>query len=581
MEKIHKCQHTGVLRATKGVRTVFYLMITFLIAASASAWGRWQNTPGKPKQETCIVSGTVVKLAGSAPIKSAKVRLHSVEDQARAYAATTDGGGRFELKHVERGRYRLSVTRNGFVTEEYGQKTPNDPGSILTLAPGQQVKDLLFRLIPWSVITGRILDEDGEPFPWVRVTGLREVYTEGKRKLSPEAEETTNDRGEYRLFGLRPGHYFVSAAYSARNQWLEQASELAPTEEGTSQEQEYVPTYYQGTPDPGRASTITVKPGDEIPSVDILLQRVAAYRIRGRFYNMITHRPGKDVSIMMQPRNSKLAWTTFGFETTVQDKDGSFVLNHVLPGSYTLFGLWFDEGKQYVAKQNIEVGNADVEGVTLTIAPGMAINGQVIWDRKPGLEGDELSVSAYPSEQTYYFGGAARVSLNGAFTLKDVPEDTYQIYVNGMSKDSYVKAVHYGTTDALYDGFTVQRGTDASLEVTLSSRGARVQGIVTDADSLPLAGVWVVLVPEEAHRSHTRMYGEVRTDQYGRYELRGIRPGDYKLFTWEEVEYGAWQDPEFLKPLEEKGQEVKLQEGDQKTANLTAIKSRGPEQENP
>jgi hypothetical protein len=563
-------------RATTRMKTVFHVVIAFLIASSASGQGRSQDSANQPKHETCIVSGMVVKLAGSAPLKSARVELSSVEDRTHVYAATTDADGRFALKNVEPRRYRLTVSRNGFVDQEYGQKTPNDPGSILRLAPGQQVNDLLFRLIPWAVIAGRIRNEDGDPMPWIQVTALREVYTDGKRKLSPDAQETTNDLGEYRLFGLRPGRYFVSATYSARNQGVVE-EEIAPVEESAAQE--YVPTYYPGSPDPAKAATIIVKPGDEIPSVDILLQRVAAYKIRGRIYNMITHRAGKDVSIMMSARNSHLAWSSFVSPTTAQNKDGSFVLNDILPGSYTLTAYWFDEGKTYVAKQNIDVGNADVEGVTLTIAPGITINGHVIWDGKPSLEGDELSISPYSTEQGIDFGGAARVAPNGAFTLKDISEDAYHLSVNGMSKDCYIKAIRYGTADALYDGFTVQRGTDASLEVTLSSRGARVQGTVTDADGLPLAGVWVVLVPEEAHRGQTQMYKKTTTDQYGHFELRGIPPGDYKLFSWEEVENGAWQDPEFLKPFESKGEEIKLQESDQKTMNLTTIKTKSPEQE--
>jgi Carboxypeptidase regulatory-like domain len=558
------------------------LSLTALLLASALA----AQTPGrssagdKPKKkEDCSIAGMVVKLDGSAPLKSARVELRNAEDYSRAYAASTDVGGRFTLKNVERGRYRLTVTRNGFVTQEYGQKTPNDPGSILTLAPGQQVNDLLFRLIPWAVIAGRIRNEDGDPMPWVSVTALREIYTEGKRKLSPDARETTNDLGEYRLFGLRPGRYFVSATYSTRNQGVMELEESAPLAESSAQE--YVPTYYPGSLDPAKAATITVKPGDEIPSVDILLQRVAAYKIRGRIYNMITHRPGKDVSIMLSLRNSHLAWSSFEFQARVQNKDGSFVLNDILPGSYTLSAYWFDEGKSYVAKQNIDVGNADVEGVTLTIAPGMTINGRVIWDGKPGLEGDELSVSLYSPEQIMDFGSAARVSPNAAFTLKDISESTYQLYVNGMSKDCYIKAIRYGMADALYDGFAVQRGTDASLEVTLSSRGARVQGAVTDADGLPVAGVWAVLVPEQAHRGQMQMYRETTTDQYGHFELRGVPPGDYKLFSWDQVENGAWQDPEFLKPFEEKGEEVKLQEGESKSVNLVSIKTAGSEQQNP
>jgi hypothetical protein len=566
-------------RATTGMKTVFHVVVAFLIASSASGQGRSQDSANKPKQEPCTVSGMVAKLAGSAPLKSARVVLIGVEDATRTYATTTDAGGRFTLKNVERGRYRLRVSRNGFVDQEYGQKTPNDPGSILTLAPGQQVNDLLFRLIPWAVIAGRILNEDGEPLPWVQVTALREAYTDGKRKLSPDAQETTNDLGEYRLFGLRPGRYFVSATYSTKNQGVVEMGEAAPVEESFAQG--YVPTYYPGTPDPAKAATITVKPGDEIPSVDVFLQRVAAYKIRGRIYNMITHRPGKDVSIIMLPRNSQLAGSVFNFETAVLDKDGSFVLNDILPGSYTLSAFWFDEGKSYVAKQDIDVGKADVEGVTLTIAPGTNINGRVIWDGKPSLESDELSISPYATEQGIDFGGAARVAPNGSFTLKDISEDTYHLSVNGMSKDCYIKAIRYGMVDALYDGFAVQRGTDASLEVTLSSRGARVQGTVADADSLPIAGVWVVLVPEEAHRGQMQMYKKTTTDQYGHFELRGIPPGDYKLFSWEEVENGAWQDPEFLKPFEEKGEEVKLQEDDHKTMNLTAIKTKNPEQEKP
>jgi len=582
MDDLQTSEDANSSRSCTGKKTILCALIAVFLASFASGQGRSQDSANKPKHETCTVSGMVVKLDGSVPLKSAIVRLSSAEDQTHAYAATTDADGRFTLKNVEPGHYRLTVTRNGFADQEYGQKTPNDPGSILTLAPGQQVNDLLFRLIPWAVIAGRIRNEDGDAMPWVRVTALREIYTEGKRKLSPDAQETTNDLGEYRLFGLRPGRYFVSATYSTKNQMVsgnEDTEEPAPVEESSAQG--YVPTYYPGSPDPAKAATITVKPGDEIPSVDIQLQRLAAYKVRGRIYNTITHRTGRDVSIMMLPRSNQVAGSIFNFETAVLDKDGSFVLKDILPGSYTLSAYWFDEGKSYVAKQNIEVGNADVEGITVTIAPGTTINGRVIWDGKPGLEGDELSVSPYSPEQIMDFGSAARVAPNGAFILKDISEDAYHLSVNGMSKDCYIKAIRYGMADALYDGFAVQRGTDASLEVTLSSRGARVQGTVTDADGLPLAGVWAVLVPEQAHRGQTQMYKETTTDQYGHFELRGIQPGDYKLFSWDQVENGAWQDPEFLKPFESKGEEVKLQEGESKSVNLVAIKTADSGQQKP
>lgn len=109
------------------------------------------------------------------------------------------------------------------------------------------------------------------------------------------------------------------------------------------------------------------------------------------------------------------------------------------------------------------------------------------------------------------------------------------------------------------------------------SRRSNVRGSVADVDNLPAVGVWVILVPDEARRSSRRLYKSTSTDQYGRFELRGIAPGDYKLFSWEEVESEAWEDPDFLKDFEKQGEKISLQEGDQKTVNVTAIRTGTPE----
>jgi hypothetical protein len=84
--------------------------------------------------------------------------------------------------------------------------------------------------------------------------------------------------------------------------------------------------------------------------------------------------------------------------------------------------------------------------------------------------------------------------------------------------------------------------------------------------------VWVVLVPEETLRDQSHLYKAGTPDQYGRFDLRGIAPGDYKLFSWQEAEDGAWEDPEFLKPFEGQGERMSLREGDQKTVHLRAIR---------
>jgi hypothetical protein len=103
-----------------------------------------------------------------------------------------------------------------------------------------------------------------------------------------------------------------------------------------------------------------------------------------------------------------------------------------------------------------------------------------------------------------------------------------------------------------------------------------VQGGVINGEGLPAVGVWVVLVPEGKHRTRLSLYKKAQTDQHGQFLLRGISPGDYKLFSWNEVEFGAWEDPDFLKAFEDKGEKVTVQEGEAKSINLTAIRLATP-----
>jgi len=219
------------------------------------------------------------------------------------------------------------------------------------------------------------------------------------------------------------------------------------------------------------------------------------------------------------------------------------------------------------------VGNANVEGVNLTIMPGIAVSGRIVWDGKPSLDRDELLVSISPADSRISFNGPARV-VGSSFVLRDVFEGTYRLAVSGQSKDCYIKSLRYGSNDALESGFTVVRGAQSSLEVTISSRGARLQGAVMDQDKLPVTGLWVVLVPDEAHRDQSRLYQKVTTDQYGRYLLWGIAPGDYKIFCWDEVEDGAWEDPDFLRAFENRGQKISVGDADVKTVDVVAIRAK-------
>jgi hypothetical protein len=526
---------------------------------------------GKDKDETCRVFGMVVKMADGAPLKNATVRLENDSDREHVIATKTTADGRFELRNVPSGRYKLKVFRNGYVEKEYGQHNPSDAGATFALSPGQDKHDVLFKLIPAAVIAGRVFDEDGEAVPQAVVVALHEVYREGRRTLTSSGFAQTDDLGQYRLFGLAPGRYYVSAV---QREWGEVTGDreftAASAEPG---ERGYIKTYYPGTPDIGRAAVVAVKEGEEIPGTDIPLKQVAVYRIRGKVFNAVTHKGGSEAYLVLMSRSKRLEWD-FGGGEQVHKSDGSFEFPNVVPGAYLLVAYWSDQGRMYLTQQKLDVGDSDLEGVSVVIGTGATIPGNVRWEGRPSLEQDELSVSIQPAEMSFTWRDPFRVETNQQFTMKEVGDGDYKVSVNGLSKDCYIKDVVYGEMHSAEGLISVSSGGGEHLEIAISSLGARVQGAVVDNDGLPATGVWVVAVPDPARRTNFRLFKEQTTDQYGKFDLHGLAPGSYKLFAWAGVERGEWEDEDFLKPFEGAGESVELRDEDVKTMNLKLIEKK-------
>ncbi|PWT78008.1 MAG: hypothetical protein C5B58_15885 [Acidobacteria bacterium] len=536
-----------------------------LPAQSPSSLGN----PTQVKKETCVISGIVVRREDKAPLKGATVQLENREDPDHTIAAKTSADGRFELHNVPAGQYRLKVRRNGYVEFEYGQKKSSDPGATFTLRPGQTMSDLVLPLSRAAVIAGRVLDEDGEPMAGATLLALKQVYSEGQKKLDVAAESSSDDRGEYRLFGLKPGRYFLSAQPQI---WGRTTGDLefsgADKQPG---ERNYAKVYYPGVSNPGKATSISVKEGEEISAIDILMKEVAVFRIRGRVVNLISKRGNRETNVQVMGRGQEVAWDFVGGKPTIK-ADGSFEMADILPGEYTVSAFFFDEGgKIYAAEEDVDVGNADVNGVTITIGPGVTIPGRISWEGKPSWEGDDATVTAEPIQSGLFWGGRSHVDSEGQFSLKDVPQGAFRIRVAGLSKDCYIKEIRQGESVLADDVLRVTRGSASPLEITVSSRGGRVEGVVTNEANLPTVGVWVVAVPEETKRKMQRFFKSFTTDQYGRFNLRGMAPGRYTLFAWEGIEQDAWEDGDFLKGFDGKGVAVEVKEGAAQALELNLI----------
>jgi hypothetical protein len=240
------------------------------------------------------------------------------------------------------------------------------------------------------VITGRISDEDGEPMQGIRVNAVREAYINGKMRLQSSDGRESNDLGEFRLLGLSLGRYLISAVPETWNSLVGDREFSGADKSGG--EKGYAKLYYPGVNDSANASAITVKEGDEISSVDILMKQVTVYRVRGKVVNLLPKPRGRRWSQVQVLRiNQGAGWESIG-APSAGDTDGSFEIREIPPGNYTIQVMSrSDDGRMLVAQQDITVGNADVEGLTLTIEEGVNIPGRVTWDGAPRLEDKDSS----------------------------------------------------------------------------------------------------------------------------------------------------------------------------------------------
>lgn len=543
------------------------LVSCFLLSALALLAQQPQaNQPPAPAEtkpeDLCAIEGQVTSAATGAPVRKAEISLRGTEratpgTMPASYTAATDAGGNFSVKDVEPGKYRLSAQHSGFVNLQYGARSPNRPGTTLSLQAGQRVKDLSLRLVPQAVITGRIVDEKNEPVvsAWVRT--MRYSYQMGKRQLLPTGGAVTNDLGEYRIHSLAAGRYYL-VALEHQEDWEATVDASAnPAPDG------YVTTYYPGTADPATAALIEVAPGVQLRGLNVTLAKARTFRVRGR----VEGRHDANVSFF---RRGQARWLSVDGDHAT-DRKGNFEIDGVLPGSYTLSAMAWSDQKTLSAIQEVDVGEEDIDNIVLVLAPGFELSGHIAVESGTAPSLDAVSLFLRPQDQTRAMYGSSGHVHDSAFTISDVASDVYHLQVTGLPDGYWVKSIHMGDQDVKVTGIDLTRGPGEPLTVTVAPNAGQIDGTVINDPQQPAAGATVVLVPEAKLREYQDAYKITVSDQNSRFSLKNLEPGDYKLFAWEDVEYGAYMDPDFLRPLEDRGQSISIQESSHESVQVNLI----------
>jgi hypothetical protein len=494
-------------------------------------------------QDPCRVEGTVLNSVTGEPVPRVLVTLRNLRAAPASpgavptpAAASTNNEGKFVFTGLAAGSYVIRAQRDNF---QYIQPQRSGP---LTLNAGDQKTDLVVQISPLGAIAGHVQNEEGDAIPNVGVSVMVYQYTAQGRRLVPRNGAQTNDLGEYRIFGLVAGKYFLSAG-----------PRMIPAGDET-----YVATYYPGVTDPSGASPVELGAGQDIRGMDFTLRRMHTVSVRGH-----VAKPAGAALVNVGLYSAGAV----GPPNDRTNDEGKFELRVVTPGAYTVRARATVGGKMYSAWRPIQVSADDIEGIELTLVPLVDLNGVVRIEGDTTVKVSQLHVSLQGSILVLF--DQATVNDDGTFTMRNLEPEVYRPTVNAPV-GLYMKSARCGTADVTESGVDLTSGGGCELVITMSANGGQIEGQVQDDKSQPAQGAMVTLVPVGARRDD--LFNVAGTDTSGHFKIVGIAPGSYRLYAWDGADVNAVRyDPDYVKPFEGSGQSVQVSEGGRENVSLKLI----------
>ena len=516
-----------------------------------------------------VIRGQIVAADTGTPIRRAQVRISSPEAR-EGRVATTDAQGRFEIKELPAGRYTMTASKGGFVSLQYGQRRPTESGTPIELGEAQTLDKVTIALPRGSVLGGRITDEFGEPVANASVTAWRYAYAAGTRRMMPagqNARDTTDDQGHFRLFGLPPGDYYVSATLRTGGpEVTDPMGELSG----------YAATYYPGTPNVAEASRVTLAIAQENTNVSFGLIATRLVRVSGQ---VITSdgAPANNGMVTLIPATVTgrpgMGMQQGGAGNRI-DPSGTFRLSNVAPGRYQVQAR--SGGREFeLARMDLSVGNEDVDGITLVTSPGAIVNGTVVSDTGEPFDfrAQQLQVGARPASPDAMPGGpagGARVNEDWSFTVRGITDAV--MFRASPPSGWMLKSVLLNGQDITDVPVELPAGqTVGGAQIVLTKKVTTLSGQVTDSRGNPVLDATVIVFPssDKLWTYQSRFIKTARPDQDGRYKMTALPgSGDYLVVALQGLDDGQAGDPEFLAVIKDLGTKLELGDGEIKAVDV-------------
>ncbi len=468
------------------------------------------------------IRGTVIDSTSGAPIPGAAVRLLSPGEDDAVAEASSNAEGQFAFNDVDKSAYVLFAAKSGYV-DRFPELIGRDGAS------------LVLPLTKCGAITGRILDASGRPVRSARI--LAAAYRGEGRTPRPDPGgpfSPVDDLGNYRLYDLAPGKYWIVAipGRGASGKLL-------------------APLYFPGTSRLDKATPITLHAGETRDSVDVTVFETAGYPVSGRVTGLPADASQRQIALSL----FSAAGYSVPLQTAATGDDGRFRFENVPEGSYEIvaagpamgraaFGPLLGRDPLY-GRVHLDVVSQEVTNIDVPLSKGFALDGQVAF----AVRGEDdpncysgASVSIEPLSPVPFSPlPAAPIDGQGRFHFSALPPARYHVAANGIRSGCFFQELRVGSQ--LVENQTVELNGAGRLELILTKRSSRLEGMVQDDTHSPAS---IVLVPEDPFAGVEPQKARFAVaDAEGRYHFEQLGPGRYRAIAVPSSKVEPLSDPAF------------------------------------
>lgn len=572
------------MRVLTGVTAVLLLLAADGRAGQGAAGGnRARPEPLRIDPLTASISGRITTADSGAPLRRAEVR--AISDRGLIRMATTDDQGRFIVRDLPAGTFSLHASKTGFVPLYYGQRRPFERRATIPLTEGEKASADV-GLPRAGAITGRIVDTTGEPVMGARVQALRRRMVDGVRGLqSVGSGDTTDDTGAFRLYGLPPGDYYVTATPRRIEDRMGRLVASAVPGRGA-------PIFFPGTANRDEAQRITVDVSGEARA-DMQLYPVRTSRVTGVVLSA-DGTPAAGAMVSLLARDLDFVGGADGtVPLQVQDDagaDGRFELEGVPPGSFILRAQTrpqmpaIDPLTQRIAAAFTPTMESamvpvtvtgDVSGLTVTTSQGGTVDVVIVADEAAsGPPPSNVRISVRMGDRNELGTSTSHTGSRMALALAA----SSRVFVDGLPDNWALKTIFLDNEDVTDKPVELRNGQNGTLRVVLTDRTSDVVGTVGATSSFagtaanPQATVVVFADDERKWGYPSRFIRVARTSGQGSFRIPGLPPDEtYRAIAVDYLEDGEESDPEFLQRMRERAARFSIREGEQQALELRLI----------